>query len=143
MEVCTGWPNSARSFAWHDELGLESLKNLATLVQGAAKNDCNAAIGPRARRHDLDHFAFNVQGIARSCRGWPVDLSSRADNSARQRQPALDIETHRNCSGVPAACSQALEECVFGGLLVGVEGLRIKLNRERLDLRFVNRMGRA
>jgi hypothetical protein len=41
---------------------------------------------------------------------------------------------------VPTARRQAIEERVFRGLLVRVKRLRIELNREFPDLRFVKRV---
>jgi len=41
---------------------------------------------------------------------------------------------------MPTARRQAIEERVFRGLLVRMKGLRIELNREFLDLRFVKRV---
>jgi hypothetical protein len=44
---------------------------------------------------------------------------------------------------MPSACRQAFEESVLGRRLIRMKGLWIELSRKRLDLRFVNRVGRA
>ena len=72
-----------------------------------------------------------------SGRSRPAQLSPGADEAAGEWRTTLDIRTHRDRGGVPTARRQALEERALSGLLVRVKGLRIELNSECLDLRFV------
>jgi len=60
-----------------------------------------------------------------------------ADEPAGEWRTTLDIQTHRDRGGVPTARRQALEERALSGMLVRMKGLRIELNSECLDLRFV------
>lgn len=123
--------------ARNNELGPENLDYLAALIDCAAQNRCNASIGLRSGGRDLDHFAFDVQDVARARRGRPIEVSSCSNEATRQGQAGLDVETHRKSSRVPAACGQSLEEGVLGRVVVGVKWLRVELGRERLDLRFL------
>ena len=78
-----------------------------------------------------------MEHISGTGRRWPTQLSPGADEAAGEWRTTLDIQTHRDRGGVPTARRQALEERALSGLLVRVKGLRIELNRECLDLRFV------
>src|SRR5262249_52130254 len=60
-----------------------------------------------------------------------------------ERQSALNQEAHGDGGGVAAARRQSGKQRALRLLLVEVEGLRIELTGERLDLRRVDDMGRA
>ena len=131
--------NSARN----NKLGLLNLNDIAALVYRPAKKNYRAAIGSRARWRDFNDLALNVEYISGTGRRRPAQLSPGADEAAGEWRTTLDIQTHRDRGGVPTARRQALEERLLSGLLVRVKGLRIELNRECLDLRFVKPMRSA
>src|SRR5207342_3898712 len=58
----------------HDQLRQQDLDGLAALVAGFAAHSRHPAIGPRAGRHDLLDFAYDLEGIARPRRLRPTDL---------------------------------------------------------------------
>jgi hypothetical protein len=126
-----------RDFARNNKLGLLNQNDVAALVYRPAEKDYRAAIGSRARRRDFDDFALNMEYVSGSGRCRPAQLSRGAYEAAGEWRTTLDIQTHRDRGGVPTARRQALEERALSGLLVRVKGLRIELNRECLDLRFV------
>src|SRR5262249_49611911 len=72
-----------------------------------------------------------------------VHPAPRPDDAAGERQSALTQEAHGDRGGVPAAGRQSRKQRALGPLVVEVEGLRIELAGERLDLRRVDDMGRA
>src|SRR5262249_59587957 len=65
------------------------------------------------------------------------------DEPADERQSALDQEAHGDGGGVPAARRQSAKQRVRRFLLVEVEGLRVELTGEGLDLLRVDDTGRA
>src|SRR4029453_866998 len=67
----------------------------------------------------------------------------RPDDAADERQSALNQEAHGDRGGVPAAGRQSRKQRALRPLVVEVEGLRIELAGERLDLGRVDDMGRA
>jgi len=134
---------SRRNFAWNNKPGLRYLNDVAALVYRPAEENYRAAIGSRARWRDFNDFALNVEYVSGTGRCRPAQLSPGADEAAGEWRTTLDIQTHRDRGGVPTARRQALEERALSGMLVRVEGLRIKLNRECLDLRFVKPMRSA
>src|SRR5262249_61767452 len=73
----------------------------------------------------------------------PFASAARPDDAAGERQSALDQEADGDRGGVPAARRQSGKQCALRRLLVEVEGLRIELAGERLDLRRVDAVGRA
>ena len=125
--------NSARN----NKLGLLNLNDVAALVYRPAEKNDRAAIGSRPRWRNFNDFALNMEHVSGT--GWcrPAQLSPGADEAAGEWRTTLYIQTHRDRGGVPTARRQALEERLFRGLLVRVKGLRIELNRECPDLRFV------
>ena len=124
-------------------LALRNLNDVAPLVYCLTEKDYCTAIGSRARWRNLDDFAVDMEDIAGAGRCWPAQLCSGPDNAAGKRRAALNIETHRDCSGMPATRCQALEQRAFRGFLVRVKGLWVELNRECLDLCFVDCVGCA
>jgi hypothetical protein len=74
---------------------------------------------------------------------WPFKFTASPDDTAGERQAALDQEAHGNRSRVPTACRQARKQCVLGRLVVEVEGLRIELTGKSFDLLLINDMGSA
>jgi hypothetical protein len=128
---------SRRDFARNNKLGLLNLNDVAALVYRPAEKDYRAAIGSRARRRDFDDLALNMEYVSGSGRCRPAQLSPGADEAAGEWRTTLDIQTHRDRGGVPTARRQALEERALSGMLVRMKGLRIELNSECLDLRFV------
>jgi hypothetical protein len=123
--------------AWNNKLGPLNQNNVAALVYRPAEKDYRAAIGSRARWRDFNDFALNMEHVSGTGRCRPAHLASGADEAAGEWRATLDIQTHRDRGGMPTARRQALEERALGGLIVRVNGLRIKLSRECLDLRFV------
>lgn len=126
-----------RNFARNDKLGLSNLNDVAALVYRLAEENYRAAIRSRARWRNFNDFALNMEYVSGTGRCRPAQLSPGADEAAGEWRTTLDIQTHRDRGGVPTARRQALEERALSGLLVRVKGLRIELNRECLDLRFV------
>jgi hypothetical protein len=114
-----------------------NLNDVAALVFRPAEKNDRAAVRLRARRHDFNDFAFNMEYVSKAGRCRPTQLSSGANKAAGERRTTLDIQTHRDRGGVPTARRQALEKRALSGLLVRVKGLWIELKRECLDLRFV------
>jgi hypothetical protein len=128
---------SRRNFARNNKLGLSNLNDVAALIYRPAEENYRAAIGPRARWRDFNDFALNMEYVPGTGRCRPAQLSPGADEAAGEWRTTLDIQTHRDRGGVSTARRQALEERALSGMLVRVEGLRIDLNSECLDLRFV------
>src|SRR5262249_18330919 len=88
-------------------------------------------------------FAHDAQNVPRPGGLGPVDLAARPDDAPGKRQSALNQEAHGDRGGVPAARRQSREQRALRPLVIEVEGLRIELPGERLDLRRVDDMGRA
>ena len=128
---------SRRHFAGNNKLGLLNQNNVAALIDRPAEQNYRAAIRSRARWCNFNDFALNMEYVSGTRRCRPAQLSPGADEAVGEWRTALDIQTHRDRSGMPTARRQTLEERALSGLLVRVKGLRIKLNRECLDLRFV------
>ena len=61
------------------------------------------ASGPRAGRHDLLDFAYDLEDIARPRRLRPTDLAAGADDPAHERQSRLDQQAHGDRRRMPAA----------------------------------------
>src|SRR5258706_2000943 len=127
----------------HDDLADEYLHHLAALVARLASHRDHAAIGPRLRWGRLHHLAEDLQHVAGTRGPRPADLRAGADDAARNRKSAVDQHAHRHRDRVPAARREALEDRGLRGLLVEVEGLRIVLAREFLDLVRADRVGAA
>jgi hypothetical protein len=134
---------SRRDFAQNNKPGLLNQNNVAALVYRPAEKDYRSAVGSRARWRNFNDFALNVEYVSGTGRCRPAQLSPSADEAAGEWRTTLDIQTHRDRGGVPTARRQALEERLLSGLSVRVKGLRIELNRECLDLRFVKPMRSA
>jgi hypothetical protein len=128
---------SPRNFARYNEPSLRNLNDVAALAYRPAEQKYRAAIGSRPRWRDFNDFALNMEYVSGTGRCRPTHLSPGSDEAAGEWRTTLDIQTHRDRGGVPTARRQALEERPFRGLLVRVKGLRIELNRECPDLRFV------
>ena len=128
---------SRRNFARNNKPGLRNLNDVAALVYRPAEEDYGAAIRSRARWHDFNDFALNMEYVSGTGRCRPAQLSPGADEAAGEWRTTLDIQTHRDRGGVPTARCQALEERALSGILVRMKGLRIELNSESLDLLFV------
>jgi hypothetical protein len=131
---------SRRDSARNNKPHLENLNDVAALVYRLAEKDYRAAIGSRARWRNFNDFALDMEYISRTGWRWPAQLCAGPDDAAGEWRTTLDIQTLRDRGGVPTARRQALEQRVFRGLLVGVKGLRIELNRELPDLRFIERV---
>src|SRR4051812_370673 len=89
--------NSARN----NKLGLLNQNDVAALVYRPAEEDYRAAIGSRARRGDFNDFALNMEHVSGTGRCRPAQLSPGADEAAGEWRTTLDIQTHRDRSGVP------------------------------------------
>src|SRR5262249_40469241 len=101
------------------------------------------AVPPRAGRGHLLDFAHDPQNVPRPSGPGPTDLAARPDDAAGERQSALNQQAHGDRGGVPAARRQSGKQRALRLLVIEVEGLRIELTGERLDLRRVDDMGRA
>src|SRR5262249_28490932 len=85
----------------------------------------------------------DAQNVPRPGGPGPTDLAARPNDAAGERQSALNQEAHGDRGGVPAARRQSRKQRALRPLVVEVEGLRIELAGERLDLGRVDDMGRA
>ena len=74
---------------------------------------------------------------------WPIKLTASPDDTASDRQAALDQEAHGDRSRVPTACRQARKQGAPGHLVIKVEGLRIELTGKCFDLFLVEDVGSA
>src|SRR4029077_12599016 len=87
----------------HDQLRQQDLDGLAALGAGFAAHSRHPAIGPRAGRHDLLDFAYDLEDIARPRRLRPTDLAAGADDPAHEWQSRLDQQAHGDRRRMPAA----------------------------------------
>jgi len=98
---------------------------------------------PGSRRSNVQDFTFNPQSITWSGRIWPNKFSANPDDTAGDRQTALDQKAHGDRGSVPTACRQARKQGVLGSLVIKVEGLRIELTGKCFDLLLINDVGCA
>jgi hypothetical protein len=126
-----------RNLARNNQPGLSDLNDIAALVYRPAKKNYRSAIGSRARWRNFNDFALHMEYVSGTGRCRPAQLSPGAHEAAGEWRTTLDIQTHRDRGGMPTARRQTLEERALGGLVVRVKRLRIELDRECLDLRFV------
>jgi hypothetical protein len=92
----------------------------------------------RARRPDFHNFTLNAQGIAGTCRPGPGYLTAQTNKPVRKWQTAIDEKPHCDCSRVPAAGRESLEDAGLSSAFVEMERLRVELRGERFDLSFFN-----
>src|SRR6185295_14064789 len=114
---------SRRHFAGNNKLGLLNQNNVAALIDRPAEQNYRAAIRSRARWGNFNDFALNMEYVSGTRRCRPAQLSPGADEAVGEWRTALDIQTHRDRSGMPTARRQTLEERALSGLLVRVKGL--------------------
>src|SRR5882724_1493114 len=126
-----------------DDLGGQDLDDLVALIAGLGSQGDHPAVRARTRRRYFQDLALHPEDVARARRPGPADLSAGADDAARDRRAALHQESHGDRRRVPAARRQAGEQRALRGLVIEVEGLRIELAGEGLDLRRVHRMRSA
>src|SRR5579862_7497394 len=120
----------------YHQIADKHLYRLVVLIQRRRLHFDDALVGTRLRGSHLEHFAFDVQLVAGPY--WPRPskfVESGADEAARGLEVAFYEKTHGDRCGMPAACSQALEQRIGRDVLVQMEGLRIEFGREGLDAR--------
>ena len=89
----------------------------------------------------LEHFAFDGQNVAGARWFRPGDFPAAADYASREGRGLADEQFHGDGRDMPAARRQAAEKRVLRRLFVEMEGLRIELFRESLDLLGFDAMG--
>src|ERR1700730_12766181 len=126
-----------------DQLGRQALHHLVSLIARQASHSGDPSIWPGSRGSNVQDFAFNLQTVTGP--GWirPFKFTASPDDTAGERQAALDQEARGDRSRVPTACCQARKQCVLGRLVVEVEGLRIELTGKSFDLLLIDDMGFA
>jgi hypothetical protein len=82
----------------------------------------------------LSDLAEDVHLIAGACRPRPSDLDTRAHDAPSDGRATLNKQPRGDHGRVPAAGGEAAKQRLGGCLLVEVEGLRVELAREPLDL---------
>src|SRR5258705_1479731 len=134
-EIATDWIAAYRGrTARHDQIADKHLYRLVVMIQRRRLHFDDAVVGSGLRASYLEHFAFDVQLVAGP--HWPRPpkfVESGADHAARGLKVAFYEKTHGHRCGMPAACSQALEQRIRRDVLVQMEGLRIEFGREGLD----------
>jgi hypothetical protein len=126
-----------------DQLGRQALHHLVSLIARHASYSGDSSIWPGSRGSIVQDFAFNLKSITGPGRIWPIKLTASPDDTASERQAALDQEAHGDRSRVPTTCRQARKHGVLGGLVIKVEGLRIELTGKSFDLLLIDDMGSA
>jgi hypothetical protein len=128
---------SHRHFARHNKLGLLNQNDLAALVYRPAEK----TIVPRSGRERDDVTSTTSLSTWSTSPGrvgaGQLNSPPAPTKPACEWRTTFDIQTHRDRGGVPTARRQTLEDRALSGMLVRVKGLRIKLKRECIDLRFV------
>jgi hypothetical protein len=84
---------------------------------------------------DADDLDFGADGVAGADGLGPAHLLGAGADHAAARRGWRAREAHDDGCGEPSGGGQAVEEGAFAGGLVEVEGLRIVLLAELLDLR--------
>ena len=84
-----------------------------------------------------------MEAVAGPRRARPAQFAAGAYEPAGERRAAFDHELHGDRRRVPAAGGEAAEHRVFRRRLVEMEGLRIELPGEGLDLRRIQLMRTA
>ena len=107
----------------------------------AQEDDAPVRLG--ARRYDLSDLAEDLNLITGARRPRPRDLDTRAYDAPGDGRATLDEQPHGDRGRVPAAGGEAAKQRLGGCLLVEVEGLRVELAREPLNLVRVHDVLRA
>jgi hypothetical protein len=117
-----------------NQLGRQALHHLVSLIARQASHSGDPSIWPGSRGPDVQDFAFDLQTVTGAGWIWPIKLTASPDDTASDRQAALDQEAHGDRSRVPTACRQARKQGAPGHLVIKVEGLRIELTGKSFDL---------
>lgn len=68
----------------NNQFGGEFLHHLIPLITGQAAHSGRPPIGPRPRRRDLHHFAFDPQRVTWPCRLRPGEFAAGTNDSHRR-----------------------------------------------------------
>src|ERR1700732_328489 len=90
-----------------NQLGRQALHHLVSLIASQASHHGDPSIWPGSRGSNVQDFAFNLQTVTGPGWIWPFKFTASPDNTAGERQAALDQEAHGDRSRVPTACRQA------------------------------------
>src|SRR5580658_2843200 len=89
----------------------------------------------RERDSRVSTTSISTRSVSPGRTGFdPGQFAAAADDPAGRAEGALDTEPHRHRRGVPAACGEAVEQALARRILVEMEGLRVELRGEGLDL---------
>src|SRR5207253_848277 len=117
----------------HEKVGGSYLNGLPVLIQRRGPHLDQPVLRPRLQQPQLDHLTLDAQLILGPYGSWPAELvEAEAEDAAGGLEFAVDQESHADCCRVPAAGGQSAEDRLACGLLVEMEGLRIKLGGEPL-----------
>jgi hypothetical protein len=134
MGTIFGLSNALRLGTSEDkQLHRGELYHGAILLERSTDDRDDAPIRPRPRWGYGDDFTFHVDRVVGPKWRRPGNLTTRADDAARNRQATFYIQAHRQRRGMPTTGCEAAKECVLGRLFAGVKRLRVELACERLD----------
>src|SRR5829696_6873442 len=123
----------------YHQISNKDLSRVVVMVQRGRADLDQALVWARPRQSHFQHFALEAKFVSRTNRTRPAEfIESRADDAARRLELASDQEPHCHGCGVPAASRQSAEHRLLRGLLVEMEGMRIEVGGEPLDLFLVD-----
>ena len=108
--------------------------DLVALVVGEGAGADDAVVFARVGVADADDLDLGADGVAGADGHGPAHLFDACADHAAGDGDGLDAEAHDDGCGEPAGGGEAFEEGAFAGGLVEVEGLRVVLLAELLDL---------
>src|ERR1700730_5294922 len=91
----------------NDQLGRQALHHLISLIARQASHSGDPSVWPGSRGSNVQDFAFTLQTVPGRGWIWPFKFPASPDNTAGERQAALDQKAHGDRSRVPTACRQA------------------------------------
>src|SRR5258708_204090 len=136
LYVDTSWSVSGRDRIpeRREEVDGGAHDDFVALVEGQAACADDAELLARLGLAHADHFDLAADGVAGANGKRPAHLFDAGADHAAHDCDRLHAEAHDDGSGEPARGGETLEEGVFAGGLIEVEGLRIVLPAELLDL---------
>jgi hypothetical protein len=75
---------------WDDQLGRQALHHLISLIARQASHSGDSSISRRSRRSNVQDFTFNLKSVTGTGRIWPIKFTANSDDTAGERQAALD-----------------------------------------------------
>jgi len=87
-----------------DQLGRQALHHLVSLIARQASHSGDPSIWPGSRGSNVQDFAFNLQTVTGPGWIWPFKFTTSPDDTAGERQAALDQEAHCDRSRSRSAC---------------------------------------